>query len=132
MKHAPSAFLAIATLALSPAAALAVEQTPFKPAPLPPEQALFSFLPQKDPRIAAGLSLAVNGTGQFYNGETAKGWWCLSPVLAYPLAWALDSALGTGYFRAGDALLIIGTKVYSTLDAYRVADEAARRAPQRR
>lgn len=129
MKHAPSAFLAIATLALTAQAASAA---PFKPAPLPPEQALFSFLPQKDPRLAAGLSLAVNGTGQFYNGETAKGWWCLAPLLAYPLAWALDGALGTGYFRAGDALIIIGTKAYSAIDAYRVADEAARRAQQGR
>ncbi|HEY9899425.1 MAG TPA: hypothetical protein V6D00_09610 [Pantanalinema sp.] len=132
MKHALPALLAISILAAASRSALAAERPPFKPAPLPPEQALFGFLPQKDPRIAAGLSLAVNGTGQFYNGETAKGWWCLAPVLAYPLAWALDGALGSGYFRAGDALVIIGTKAYSALDAYRVADEAARRAQQGR
>lgn len=132
MKHAPSAFLAIALFAAPVSAAHAAQPVPFKPAPLPPEQALFSFLPQKDPRIAAGLSLAVNGTGQFYNGETAKGWWCLAPVLAYPVAWALDAAFGTAYFRTGDALLMIGTKAYSTIDAYRVAEEAARRAQQGR
>lgn len=132
MKHAPSALLALAIAAAVSGPALAAPEAPFKPAPLPPEQALFGFLPPHDPRIAAGLSLAVNGTGQFYNGQTAKGWWYLSPVLAYPVAWALDAALGSGYFRAGDALLIIGTKVYSTIDAYRVADEAARRARQER
>ncbi len=115
-------------LSLTALPARSEPQPGFSPAPLPPEQALFSALPQHDPRIAMGLSLAVNGAGQFYNHESAKGWWMLAPVLAYPAAWLLDTALGVGYFRATDAIVMVGTKLYSAYDAYRVADEAARRA----
>lgn len=118
-------WLALPLCLAAPAAA-----EPYTPAPLPPEQALFSALPQHDPRIALGLSLAVNGAGQFYNHESPKGWWMLAPVLAYPAAWLLDTALGVGYFRFSDTVLIMGTKLYSAYDAYRVADEAS--APKRR
>lgn len=123
---AMSRFLLAAT-ALWPALVVAAQAAPapgFVPAPLPPEQALFSSLPPHDPRIAAGLSLAVNGAGQFYNHESAKGWWLLAPVVAYPAAWLLDAALGTGYVRFGDTLFIMGTKAYSVWDAYRTAEAA--------
>jgi len=129
MRHAIPARAALAaaiTLSLTALPARSEPMPGYSPAPLPPEQAIFSSLPPHDPRIAAGLSLAVNGTGQFYNHESAKGWWMLAPVLAYPAAWLLDAALGVGYFRVGDTLLMVGTKVYSVYDAYRVADQAAR------
>jgi hypothetical protein len=117
--------LVVAALALSTGMATAAWAAPapgFTPAPLPPEQALFAPLPQHDPRIAAGLSFLVNGTGQFYNHESAKGWWMLAPVLAYPVAWLIDSAFGVGYGRLSDAVLIVGVKGYSVWDAYREAD----------
>lgn len=121
MKHANTAFLAIA-LTLCQLPAYSEPMPSFTQAPLPPEQALFAPLPQHDPRIACGLSLGVNGAGQFYNHQSAKGWWLLSPVLAYPVAWLLDAALGVGYARFGDAVLILGAKAYSAWDAYHEAD----------
>lgn len=129
MKHALPARAALAAAIMLSLSALPARSEPkpgFSPAPLPPEQAIFSALPPHDPRIAMGLSLAVNGTGQFYNHDSAKGWWLMAPVLAYPAAWLLDAALGVGYFRFSDTVLILGTKLYSAYDAYRVADEAAR------
>lgn len=134
MRHALPATAALAaaiTLSLTVLPARSEPMPGFSPAPLPLEQAIFSPLPQNDPRIALGLSLAVNGAGQFYNHESSKGWWLLAPVLAFPAAWLLDTALGMGYFRFGDAVLITGTKLYSAYDAYRVADEAARAAEKR-
>lgn len=131
MRHAIPARAALAaaiTLSLSALPARSEPQTGFSPAPLPPEQAIFSSLPQHNPMLAAGLSLGLNGAGQFYNHESPKGWWMLAPVLAYPAAWLLDAALGVGYFRFGDTVLMVGTKLYSAYDAYRVADEAARTA----
>lgn len=125
MRHANPAPVALAALITLSCWALPARCEPFSPAPLPPEQALFSSLPPHDPRIAAGLSLLVNGTGQFYNHESAKGWWLLAPVLAYPAAWLIDAALGVGYCRFGDTLLILGTKAYSVYDAYRVADQSS-------
>lgn len=134
MRHvfpAPAALAVAITLSLPALPARSEPQPGYTPAPLPPEQALFAPLPQHDPRIALGLSLAVNGAGQFYNRESAKGWWMLAPVLAYPAAWLLDAALGVGYFRFTDTVLIVGTKLYSAYDAYRVADEASRAAKGR-
>lgn len=134
MRHAipASAALALAiTLSVTVLPARSEPMPVFSVAPLPPEQAIFSHLPQNDPRLAMGLSLALNGAGQFYNRESTKGWWLLAPVLAFPAAWLLDSALGVGYVRFGDAVLIMGTKLYSAYDAYRVADEAARAAERR-
>lgn len=79
------------------------------------------FLPKHDPMLAMGLSIAVDGAGQFYDGETAKGWWMLGSWLLYPLAWGLDSALGTGYFRTGALVVELGIKGYSAWDAYETA-----------
>ncbi|MBI6545485.1 MAG: hypothetical protein HY692_01745 [Cyanobacteria bacterium NC_groundwater_1444_Ag_S-0.65um_54_12] len=80
-----------------------------------------SFLPPHQPQIAMWLSIAVNGAGQFYNGEWNKGWLMLAPWGLYPLAWGGDALLQTGYFRTGVFLLGLGVKVYSAWDAYQVA-----------
>lgn len=128
MKLANTAFFALTislTMGASPARALMA--TGSMSVELPIEQAIFSPLPAGEPFIAAGLSLAVNGAGQFYNHQSAKGWWCLAPVLAYPAAWLLDFGLGGAAFRMADAVLIIGTKVYAAWDAYQEADKAAKK-----
>ncbi len=86
-----------------------------------------ALIPRHNPLIAMGLSLAVNGLGQFYNGDASKGWWMLGSWLVYPAAWGLDSLLQTGYFRAGALVLELGVKGYSAYDAYQSA-AAYRRA----
>lgn len=122
---------AFAALASGPVLAVTLAAAPpgspapaYTPAPLPPEQALFSWLPPRDPLIAAGLSLGVNGAGQFYNHQSEKGWWMLAPVLLFPAAWALDYVMDAGYARAGVAVLFLGAKVYSVFDAYQSAQAA--------
>ena len=90
------------------------------------------FLPRHDPMIAMGLSIAVDGAGQFYNGETTKGWWMLGSWLLYPLAWGLDSAFKTGYFRTGALVVELGVKGYSAWDAYQTAEAYGRSHPGRR
>lgn len=126
MRH-DCAFLAV-LFALGAAWPVAAEPSAtFSLSPQPLEESAFAWLPPHQPWVAGGLSLALNGTGQFYNHERAKGWWLLVPVLAYPAAWLLDAALGVGYCRFGDAVLILGTKVYSVMDAYQGAERAERR-----
>lgn len=89
---------------------------------------LLDFLPRRDPGTAALLSLAINGGGQFYNGETAKGWWMLGSWALYPLAWAADQYLQTGYFRTGAVLVGLGVKGYSIWDAHSTASRAREEA----
>lgn len=74
--------------------------------------------PAHDPRIAGGLSLAVNGAGQFYNGEDFLGWLLLAPTLAYPIAWGADTLGGSTTWRLADLVLILGAKGYSVWEAY--------------
>lgn len=130
MKLAKTAFLAsmiAGTLMGASVAAVAAPATESLQLALPMEQAIFSPLPQRDPLLAAGLSLAVNGAGQFYNHQSEKGWWCLAPVLVYPAAWLLDFGLGGAVLRMTDVVLILGVKVYSTWDAYQEAEKAAKK-----
>lgn len=129
MKLAKTPFFAAtfaAVLLVAPAAAEAAAATESLQLSMRMEQAIFSSLPQGDPRIAAGLSLAVNGAGQFYNQQSEKGWWCLAPVLAYPAAWLVDYGMGGAIFRMTDLVLIMGVKAYSAWDAYQEAEKAAR------
>ncbi len=88
-----------------------------------------ALVPRHNPLIAMGLSLAVNGLGQFYNGDATKGWWMLGSWLVYPAAWGLDSLLQTGYFRTGALLLELGVKGYSAFDAYQSAAAYQRAHP---
>lgn len=119
--------MASIALLLVPETAIAAPATASLHLTLPLEEAIFSPLPSGDPRIAAALSFAVNGAGQFYNRQEAKGWWCMAPLLAYPAAWALDTALGGATFRMTDALVMVGTKVYSTWDAYQEAEKETKK-----
>lgn len=85
---------------------------------------ILDFLPRRDPNTAALLSLAVNGAGQFYNGEAGKGWWLLGSWGLYPLAWVADEYLQSGYFRTGAVAIGLGVKGYSVWDAYFTAAKA--------
>ncbi|MBM3269280.1 MAG: hypothetical protein FJZ01_16690 [Candidatus Sericytochromatia bacterium] len=82
-----------------------------------------AFLPRNDPGTAALLSVAVNGAGQFYNGDDAKGWWLLASWALYPVGWLADSYFQTGYYRTGALALTLGAKAYSAWDAYATAAE---------
>ncbi len=120
-----------ALIAASPSAEAKPVQAPPPPAETKPVPApgILDFLPKRDPNTAALLSLAVNGAGQFYNGEPAKGWWMLAPWALYPVAWVADEYLQTGYFRTGVVVLGLGTKGYSVWDAYFTAAKAREERP---
>lgn len=107
------------------APAAAAPATPSATVSLPMEQAVLAGLPQRDPRLAAGLSLAVTGAGQFYNRDSAKGWWLFGTLAAYPLAMAVDAWTGSGYARVGAFSLMMAAKGYSAWEAYHTAQASA-------
>ncbi|MEB3298202.1 MAG: hypothetical protein VKO21_01795 [Candidatus Sericytochromatia bacterium] len=82
-------------------------------------------LPPRDPWVAAGLSVAVNGLGQAYNGEWDKAWWLFGAWGLYPLAWALDAGTGSGMARTFVTLGMLGAKGWSAWDGWHVAARQA-------
>lgn len=121
--------LGLAQPATATPQATSVPRTPAATLSLPFEQAVLSGLPPRDPWIAAGLSLAVTGAGQFYNRESPKGWWLFGTLAAYPLAMALDAWTGSGYARASVFSLLVAAKGYSAWDAFHTAQASASVAP---
>jgi len=84
-------------------------------------------LPPDDPWVAAGLSFAVNGLGQAYNGDWDKAWWLLGAWGLYPAAWALDAGTGSGTARTLVTVGMLGAKGWACWDAWH---GAARHAGQ--
>lgn len=74
-------------------------------------------LPRRQPAIAVSLSLACNGLGQYYNGDSEKGTVMLASWLAFPVAYALDTLMGSGYLRLFAVGTNLGIKVWSVSDA---------------
>lgn len=81
-----------------------------------------SWLPPHEPWIAAGLSLGVNGLGQVYNGDWDRAWWAWAPLLAYPVAWGIDSLAGSNVARTATVVWWTGAKAWSSWDAYHEAE----------
>jgi len=96
---------------------------------LPFEQAVLSGLPPREPWIAAGLSLAITGSGQFYNRDSLKGWWLFGSLATYPVAMAIDAWTGSGYARVGAFTLMMAAKGYSAWDAFHTASASASATP---
>lgn len=96
---------------------------------LPFEQAVLSGLPPREPWIAAGLSLAITGSGQFYNRDSVKGWWLFGTLATYPVAMAIDAWTGSGYARVSAFTLMMAAKGYSVWDAYHTASASASATP---
>ena len=71
------------------------------------QQNTSTYVEGKEPVVACVLSLVIVGTGQFYNGEWAKGW-----VL-------LITCILAAWFSCGTFWLIWA--LVSAIDAYRVA-----------
>ena len=111
--------LLVATLAAPPAAA--ADDAASAQAPLPAVSDTWLFLPRGNPWLAGGLSLAWNGTGQLYNGQTEKGLGMMSGWLAFPLAWGLDSLTGGSYVRLFAFTANLGIKAWSVTDAIQQA-----------
>ncbi|MNR80210.1 hypothetical protein D3C72_109280 [compost metagenome] len=114
------------------AAPAAAETPPADPMPavsLPFEQAVLSGLPPREPWIAAGLSLAITGSGQFYNRDSVKGWWLFGTLATYPVAMAIDAWTGSGYARVGAFSLMMAAKGYSAWDAFHTASASASATP---
>lgn len=96
---------------------------------LPLEQAIFAGLPPREPWIAAGLSLAVTGSGQFYNRNSPLGWWLFGTLATYPVAMAVDAWTGSGYARVGAFSLMVAAKGYSVWEAFHTASASASATP---
>ncbi len=96
---------------------------------LPWEQAVLSGLPPRQPWLAAGLSVAITGTGQFYNRDSTKGWILFGTLATYPLAMAIDAWTGSGYARVGAFTLMMAAKGYSAWEAYHTAAASASATP---
>ena len=96
---------------------------------LPFEQAVLSGLPPRQPWIAAGLSLAVTGSGQFYNRDSTMGWWLFGSLATYPVAMAIDAWTGSGYARVGAFTLMMAAKGYSAWEAFHTASASASATP---
>jgi hypothetical protein len=111
--------------ALTAAPAAAAADAPATPAPSPtsaPAPAgTWLFLPRGNRLVATSLSLAVNGLGQLYNGETEKGLGMMSGWLAFPVAWGLDSLTGGSYVRLFAFGANLGIKAWSATDAWQQA-----------
>ena len=97
--------------------------------PLPWEQAVLSGLPPRQPWLAAGLSVAITGSGQFYNRDSTKGWWLFGTLATYPLAMAIDAWTGSGYARVSAFTLMMAAKGYSAWEAYHSAAASASALP---
>lgn len=96
---------------------------------LPWEQAVLSGLPPREPWIAAGLSVAVTGAGQFYNRDSTRGYWLFGTLATYPLAMAIDAWTGSGYARVGAFTLMMAAKGYSAWEAFHTAQASASATP---
>ncbi|GEM_PF-7096142 len=96
---------------------------------LPMEQAALAGLPPRSSWLAAGLSIAVTGSGQFYNRDSTKGWWLFGTLATYPLAMAVDAWTGAGYARVGSFTLMMAAKSYSAWDAFHTAAASASATP---
>ena len=103
-----------------PAATSAIVVVSRSSAPFP-----LDALPPRDPWIASGLSLAVNGLGQIYNGDDEKAWWLLGAWGLFPLAWAWDAQAGTGTARVLVVTGMLGAKAWACWDAWQVAERQA-------
>lgn len=119
--------LMLAMLAAAPAAA-ADAPAPAATLALAPS-GTWLFLPRGNRLIAGSLSLAFNGAGQLYNGETEKGLGMMSGWLAYPLAWGLDSLTGGSYVRLFAFTANMGIKAWSVTDAWQQAAPAPAPSP---
>lgn len=104
----------------------------FEPPPavsLPWEQAVMAGLPPRQPWLAAGLSVAVTGSGQFYNRNSPMGWWLFGTLATYPVAMAIDAFTGSGYARVGAFTLMMAAKGYSAWEAFHTAAASASATP---
>lgn len=129
-RHAMTGLLMLGSLlAFAPAAGAASPEPEALSVALPLEQAVFSGLPPRQPWIAAGLSLAVTGSGQFYNRDSTKGWWLFGTLATYPVAMAIDAWTGSGYARVGAFTLMVAAKGYSVWDAFHTASASASATP---
>lgn len=109
-----------------------LEASPLEAMPavsLPFEQAVLSGLPPRQPWIAMGLSLAVTGSGQFYNRDSNRGWWLFGTLATYPVAMAIDAWTGSGYARVGAFSLMMAAKGYSAWEAFHTASASASATP---
>jgi len=83
----------------------------------------FFGLPRENPWVAGGLSIAVNGLGQFYNQEPQKGWAMASGWLLFPVAWVGDGLTQGAALRVFAYTFNMGVKVWSVWDAFTVAGQ---------
>ncbi|MEB3330418.1 MAG: hypothetical protein VKQ33_14430 [Candidatus Sericytochromatia bacterium] len=95
----------------------------------PPEDEHWLWLPRHNPAIAASLSLALNGAGQLYNGETEKGVGMMAGWLAFPLAFGVDALTGGGWLRLFAFSANAGIKAWSVTDAWAGASRSLLPAP---
>lgn len=109
--------LIVATSAAAAPAAAAEPPAPV-PAATPAPGGTWLFLPRGNRWLAGGLSLAWNGTGQLYNGETEKGLGMMAGWLAFPVAWGLDTLTGGSYVRLFAFTANMGVKAWSVTDAW--------------
>jgi hypothetical protein len=103
----------------TPAPTPAAKATP-APAPSPAVRT-FLGLPTGNRAIALGLSLAVNGLGQFYNGDAEKGRLMMAPLLVFPVAYGFDALTGGAYMRIFAYAINLSIKPWSMWDAYQHA-----------
>lgn len=90
-------------------------------APSPEPVRRYMGLPTGKPLVAAGLSLAVSGWGQHYNGDAEKGNMMLASLLTFPVAYGLDTLTGGSMMRVFTFVLLTGVKGWSVYDAYQHA-----------
>lgn len=109
--------LIVATLAAASPAAAAEPPAPAATA-APAPGGTWLFMPRGNRWIASSLSLAWNGTGQLYNGETEKGLGMMAGWLAFPAAWGLDALTGGSYVRLFAFTANMGIKAWSVTDAW--------------
>lgn len=98
--------------------------TAAKPSPAPsasPAVRTFLGLPTGNRAVAAGLSLAVNGLGQFYNGDGDKGKLMMAPLLVFPVAYGFDYLTGSAYMRIFAFAINLSIKPWSVYDAWQNA-----------
>ncbi|MEB3223439.1 MAG: hypothetical protein VKS61_15295 [Candidatus Sericytochromatia bacterium] len=98
---------------------------PARAAEVPVADDRWLWLPRRNPAVAASLSLAWNGTGQLYNGDTEKGLGMMAGWLAFPLAFGIDSLTGGSWLRLFAFGANAGIKVWSVTDAWSGASVAA-------
>jgi hypothetical protein len=107
-----------ATRLLAPVLAGLLLTAPAAAAEEAPAEDRWLWLPRHNPAIAATLSLAWNGTGQLYNGETEKGLGMMAGWLVFPLAFGVDSLTGGSWLRLFAFSANAGIKAWSVTDAW--------------